>query len=304
MDLTQLRYFQTIAHCGSLSAAARVLRVSQPTLTVSLRNLERGLGTTLFLRDRSGVRLTSTGHTLLRHTSAVMARIGEAEEAIRDLEGDEVGSFVIGCPESLGTYFLPAFLREFFERASRVDIELWNGTSRAVQTAVLAREVHFGLVVNPPAHPDLVMLELFRDAIDLFVRAEPDGKRARAWDLETARAIVRAGPLVYVGSKTQSRELLERLAADHLVPSRLLPCGNLELVKSLACEGVGVAVLPRRVAAHGSGHALVRLHPSLPFVPDQICLVYRADMHRTRAAMKLKDTLARFGRDLEARQGS
>ena len=57
MYLTQLRYFQTIASCGSMTAAAKMLRVSQPTLTVAIRHLEERLGTTLLFRERLGVSL-------------------------------------------------------------------------------------------------------------------------------------------------------------------------------------------------------------------------------------------------------
>ena len=89
-------------------------------------------------------------------------------------------------------------------------------------------------------------------------------------------------------------------AANSLVPTRLLSCGDLELVKSLALEGIGVALLPRRVAAYGQEGKLVRLHPALPHFPDIICLVYRADLHRTRAAVRLKDALVAHGKKLDA----
>src|SRR5262249_7435009 len=80
----------------------------------------------------------------------------------------------------------------------------------------------------------------------------------------------------------------------------MLSCGDLELVKSMALEGVGVALLPRRVAAYGQKGKLVRLHPELPFIPDIISLVYHSDLHRTRAALRLKDALVAHGRALEA----
>ena len=64
--------------------------------------------------------------------------------------------------------------------------------------------------------------------------------------------------------------------------------------------GIGVAMLPRRVAGYGMPGKLQRLHPSLPFIPDTICLLYRVDMHRTRAANRLKDALVAHGRALDA----
>jgi molybdate transport repressor ModE-like protein len=304
LDLAQLRYFQAIAQHGSFTAAAKALKVSQPTLTVAVKNLEERLKTTLFHRSREGVKLTRTGQELLEHAAQIFALLDRAEERIVGLESDEVGRFVIGCHESLGAYFLPAFMRGFLVAAPGIEVTLWNGTSAEVVEAVLGREIDFGLVVNPLPHPDLVLVQLFHDAVDVVVAAStlPGG---RALERDEAFARLREGPLVFAGRVGQATELIARLAAEGLVPTRRLNCGDLELVKSLVLEGVGVALLPRRVAAYGQKGKLVRLHPELPFIPDVISLVYRADMHRTRAALRLKDALVDHGRqmDLSERTG-
>jgi DNA-binding transcriptional LysR family regulator len=311
MELNHLRYFQAIAQSGSLTAAAKALHVTQPTLTVAMQALEERLGTTLLLRDRSGVRLTATGEELLRYAGDVFALVERAEQQIRSLEKDDVGNFVIGCHESLGAYFLPGFMASFLRAAPRIELSLWNGTSANVQRAVLDRTVHFGLVVNPHPHPDLVLLELFHDAVDLFVAegappssAPPTSQRFGVVDTATdpvltaARARLRHGPLVFAGRVSQCRALLDMLAADGLLPTRMLSCGDLELVKSLALAGIGVALLPRRVAAYGHEGKLVRLHPTFPFFPDTICLVFRADLHKTRATLRVKDALVAYGKGL------
>jgi|SRR5215470_10847965 len=105
--LEHLRYFQAVARCGSLSAAARVLQVSQPGLTAVIKQLEESFGTKLLVRLRTGVTLTSTGEELLRFANESIARLEEVERRIKGLECEEVGSFVIGCHESLEAYFVP-----------------------------------------------------------------------------------------------------------------------------------------------------------------------------------------------------
>lgn len=293
MDLTQLRYFRTIAECGSMTAAARLLRVSQPTITVAVKNLEEELKTTLLARSRSGVTLTSTGQELLRYAHEVLHLVERAEQAILGLEIDDAGRFIIGCHESLGAYFLPEFLLRLLNDAPRIEVSLWNGTSAAVEDAVLARQVDFGIVVNARAHSEMVIVELFRDAVDVFVAAH-------LLENTEPRALLRGRPLVFAGRVDQCRTLVDELATAGLLPSRLLSCGDLELTKSLALAGVGVALLPRRVAAYGQRGKLVRLDPSLPFFPDKISLIYRSDLHKTRAALRLKDALVAHGRALDA----
>ncbi|HWE23374.1 MAG TPA: LysR family transcriptional regulator, partial [Myxococcales bacterium] len=286
--LDHLRYFQTVARCGSLSAAARVLQVSQPRLTAIIKELERDFGTKLLARLRTGVSLTSTGEELLRFANESLVRLDEVEQRIKGLESDEVGNFVIGCHESLGAYFLPHWMSKFLESNPRIQLTLSNAPSRTVLNATVERGVHFGIVVNPEPHPDVVQIKLFRDAVDLFVLA--DGS-ADACDLEAAKERLRRGPLVFAGRILQSQQIIDRLAAMHALPSRLLSCGDLELVKSFALAGFGVAVLPRRVAAYWQEKRLRRLHPALPFIPDEIHLVFRGDAHRTRAFVLTKDAI-------------
>ncbi len=296
MELTYLRYFKTIAEHGSMTAAAKALSVSQPTITVAVKNLERELGTTLLQRNRDGVKLTETGQELVAHANEVFEVLARAERKILGLQNEAAGRFVIGCHESLGAYFLPDMMARFLDEAPSIEITLWNGTSAAVRDAVIARNVDFGLVVNPEPHDDLVVVELFHDAVDVFVAAHLS-ERGTPEELFTTR------PLVFAGRVDQCKTLLKRLEASGLVPTRLLSCGDLELTKSLALAGVGVALLPRRVAAYGQRGKLVRLGPDMPFVEDTICLLYRGDMHKTKAAFRLKDALVAHGKRLEAETG-
>jgi molybdate transport repressor ModE-like protein len=304
VELIQLRYFLAIADAGSITGAARSLGVSQPTITVAIQRLEETLKTKLLLRGRQGVTLTRTGEAFVHHSREVFAALERAEQRIAGLEQDEVGSFVVGCHDSIGAYFLPSFLKEFLCDAPGIDVALWSGTSVAVEEAVLERRVDFGLVVNPRPHPSLVIVELFDDAVDVFVEASSapveDSSEAR---MVRAVEMLRKGPLVYAARVTQCQVLIDRLGAEHMLPMRLLSCGDLELVKSMALAGVGVALLPRRVAAYGQEGKLARLHPDMPFFPDLICLVYREDIHRTRAALRIKDALVAHGRSLATTRG-
>ena len=293
LEVTQLRYFQAIARHASLTRAAAELGVTQPALTASLRRLEAALRTTLFVRTREGVTITSTGSELLHHADGILSAVERAEEAVLGLERGDRGRFVVGCPESLGLYFLPPVVARVARELPRVELAIVTARSRDVERAVVRREVHFGVVARPLPHPDLVPVNLFRDSTSLFVR-----RQGKPLTLAKARRLLRAGPLVYADGLPQTQELLSRLDELHLVPEGRLPCGSLELVKSLVAAGVGVGVLPARVAAHGDPRALTALPSSLPSIPDVIRLVYRADSHRTSAATRLKDIVVDCARGL------
>ncbi|MCA9688854.1 MAG: LysR family transcriptional regulator [Myxococcales bacterium] len=307
MDLAHLRYFREIARLGSMTAAARALGLSQPTLSIAMRNLEEELGATLLQRHRGGTSLTAAGDELLHHADEVFALLDRATAAITGLHRDLVGQFVLGCHESLGAYFLPRLLPTVLRDAPKISLSLRNASSAKVFAAVVEREVDFGLVVNPHLHPDLVMIPLFNDAVDFFVRGDgPAPPREATYtlagcattDLEEAHARVREGPLIFAGRVQQCSELLDQLAERNAVPSRLLSCGDFELVKSLTLAGVGVGMLPRRIAAYGREGALRRLHPELPLFADEIVLVYRGDLPKTRAAAFLKDAIVQASSEM------
>ena len=82
-----------------------------------------------------------------------------------------------------------------------------------------------------------------------------------------------------------------------------MPCGDLELVKSFTLAGLGVGVLPRRVARYCQEGRLRRLHPALPFIADEIDLLFRGDAHRTRAFVVTKDAIVAHGRALDGDYG-
>jgi DNA-binding transcriptional LysR family regulator len=332
LDLKDLRYFAAIAESGSMTAAAKSLHVSQPTLTVAMQSLEEQLKTQLLVRERSGVSLTATGRELLEHAKQVFVLLEHAEQRVKNLESEDAGTFVIGSNESLGAYFLPAFMARFLRAHPGIELLLHNESSAQVRESVIERRTHFGIVVNPHPHPDLVIVEMFHDAMDVMVAEDapppsqplsallaaarggdgeldddepaPPTERVSWADLAdpaflAAKHRLIAGPLIYAGRVQQCQDLVDQLAAAGLLSMRKLVCGDLELVKSLALAGIGPALLPRRVAEYGHEGRLVRLHPNLPFIPDTIALLYRADMHRTKAAMRVKDELVAFGKKLD-----
>jgi DNA-binding transcriptional LysR family regulator len=300
MELYQLKYLVAIARSNSISGAARDLGVSQSTLSAAVSRLEQECGTTLFLRTRDGVRATETGALLVERASALLASVDRTLEEVREIETEARGRFVVGCHDSLGSYFLPELLQTLAAKMPSVELQIWNGSSMDVRDAVLRREVHFGLVVNTLPHLDLVIVNCFEDEILVMGLGPPPA------DLEMAEAVLRAGPLVWP-SRAPFDDVVRRLAARNLVSARRIPVGDLGLARSLGCAGVGPVVLPRRVAELGTPPGqtpqLVGLHPELPAFRDQIHLVFRADLHRTRAGARVREEILARGRALDLQHG-
>lgn len=287
---TPLRYFERVAELGSFTAAARELRVSQPSLSVAVRKLEETLGTALLNRGRQGVTLTRAGEILLERARQADRALEAARDELSALETEPRGRFTLGAHESLAAYFLPGFMARFMERYDKIELALWNGNSRDVERAVVERRVDVGLVVNPERHADLVVHELFADRVGFVVSASLERRAG------SARALLARYPLIHVPVLRQTQVLLGALATSGVTPPGQLRCSSMELVKSLALDGVGVGVLPYRVASHGvSAGRLVHLGEAMPVFDDVITLVRRYDLPMTAGARALVDGLREHG---------
>jgi DNA-binding transcriptional LysR family regulator len=290
-----VRVFAAVAEHGGVTAAARVLGLSQPAVTAAIHKLEAELETTLFLRTSRGVTLTATGQAMLEHARRIERAAVEARREIGGLEEEPRGRFTIGCHESLGAYFLPPLFAHFFAEHPGIDLVLSNANSREIERAVIERRVDFGVVVNPESHPESVVTPLFVDRVAIVAHAGLLGKKKG----DDGAAVIGKHALVHVPALRQTQFILGALDQAGIVPKRVVPCVSLELVKSLVLDRAGLGILPLRVARYHTPKDTVRVvSRSLPSFDDRIALVRRADLHVTAAARLVLDAFAARGREL------
>src|SRR5438552_12391586 len=113
MDLRLLTSFLAVARERSFSRAARKIHLAQPTVSQQIQELERELGTRLFLRRAKQVTLTEAGRILEPRAARVLAAAEDARHAVQDLEGLTRGSLLIGAGTTPGIYVLPRVIAAF-----------------------------------------------------------------------------------------------------------------------------------------------------------------------------------------------
>lgn len=148
-----LKYFLAMAEEGSLSAAARKLKVSQPTLSRRLVSLEEDVGSDIFVRTRSGLEMTPIGERLLDHARHMRDDVYSIERAITGHDSSLKGTVVISCVEMLGADWLVEktvpFRRQY--PGITVDIKVENTTSD-----LLRREADIAVRMFRPVQNDLI----------------------------------------------------------------------------------------------------------------------------------------------------
>jgi DNA-binding transcriptional LysR family regulator len=285
LDAPSLAALLAVIDTGSFTEAAKLLHVSQPAVSLAIKRLEDKLGTALLVRTRKRVAPSRQGEVLAVGARLAFEALGNAVAQIANEHAEPSGRVMLGVHESLAAYALPVFMARFLRDYPKVELTLWNGRSQEVERELIAGRVDLALIVNPRQQPDLVIVPVFDDSVELF-HCLPS---RRAGD---PLALVGTMPLIYVPQLAQSQEILLHLQKRKVGPTRLLPCSSLELVKSLVLDEVGVGILPRRVAEHGVRKQLRSLSPPLPMYRDTISLVRRYDMAPTAAIRVVLDELS------------
>lgn len=182
LTLRQLRYFEALARHGHFGRAAAACSISQPALSVQIRDLEADLGAPLFERGARQVRLTALGEACLERAVKILRAVDELEDLTRAAQGDLVGRLRLGVIPTVAPYLLPALFAELAQSHAGLDLHI-----RETMTPRLLAELHEGridcaILALPVGEPGLDEVALFDEAF-VFVRPEaetdhpvPDGE--------------------------------------------------------------------------------------------------------------------------------
>jgi DNA-binding transcriptional LysR family regulator len=146
MTLRQLEAFIAVARDRSFSLAARRIHLSQPTLSEHVRELERELGKALFFRRERKVTLTDAGRVFEPYAARVVATVGDARQAVTEVDGLARGSLLIGASTTPGVYVLPSVIGALRQRHPGIDVSLKIGNSRTIEEGVRANDFDLGVV--------------------------------------------------------------------------------------------------------------------------------------------------------------
>lgn len=165
MSWDQYRYFLAVAETGSLSAAARLLSVSQPTVGRQISELEKRLGTRLFERASHGYLLTLAGQQIRDKIKAVEVDLDGVEQVISGLDSSLSGTIRISATEGFGSYWLTPKLGQFQQRHPNIRFELMLDIS---VVDLRRREADIALRLANPRVSDLIGRQVGRTGFGLY----------------------------------------------------------------------------------------------------------------------------------------
>jgi len=176
LTLKQLRYFEALARDGRFRRAADACAISQPALSMQIKELEQELGNELFERSAREVKLTPFGQTFALRVRDILRAVDELGELARASRNSFLTRLRIGIIPTIAPYLLPVIINDLNRTFAGIQIEV-----RETQTAKLVQELAHGqldmaIVALPVSEPSLTELELFKEEFVLVRRHEDEGK--------------------------------------------------------------------------------------------------------------------------------
>lgn len=277
-----LKYFLVMAEEGSLSAAAKKLVVSQPTLSRHLTALEENIGAELFSRTRSGLELTSLGERMLRHAKDMQDEVHAVERLITGHDTSLEGSVVISTIETIGAEWLVKHTRPFREQypGITVDFKLTHTSSD-----LLRREADIALRLFRPVQNDLVAKKTVTMNFGFYASKdyiEKHGKPEKLRDLQDHHQVLPHDDILAMLSRDAQRPWRQRAKAAFRSNSFLA-------LASAVKEGYGVGAYSCLMAAEDPN--LVRLFDDFVIFSTDIWLVSHAELRRSARIRAMYDFL-------------
>jgi LysR family transcriptional regulator, low CO2-responsive transcriptional regulator len=242
ITLHQLRVFKAVADNLSFSQAAHGLRLSQPSVSYQVKELERAVGMDLLDRLGKHVALTQAGHLLYGYVRQTLNVIDEASVALQELQGLERGSLKVGASTTVGIYVIPTALGAFKKLHPGLAISLEIGARGAVQEKVLKNELDLAIVGPPLKDPDLVVLPFISD--ELVVIAPHGHPLAKRRNLGLRD--LREEPFLMREEGSGTRFEVEKAARKANVRLEVgMELGSNGAIKHAVESGLGLAILSR-----------------------------------------------------------
>jgi DNA-binding transcriptional LysR family regulator len=246
VTLRQLRTFKTVADLNSFSLAANRLKLSQPSVSYQVKELEEALGLPLLDRLGKRIQLTEGGTLLYGYARRMLDVLDEASIAIEEMRGIQRGNLRVGASTTVGIYILPAALGAFKKLHPGLVISLEIGTRARVQEQVLRNELDLAVVGPALKDPDLAIVPFMSDELVVIAPAGHPLAAHRALTLKD----LTGEPFVMREAASGSRWSLEKAARKAGAKLTVaMELGSNGAIKHAVESGLGLAVISRYACA-------------------------------------------------------
>lgn len=282
-NLHQLQLFFQVAKEGSFSRAASSLNISQPSISIQIRQLEECLGVQLFDRLGRGIALNSIGRLLFDDARQIFDLLAKIEKDLSLIKGMKMGSVTVGASKIPSASILSRAVRNFKESYPDVEIRFHVAQSEEVEEWVLKNEVDFAIIVGNPRSPKISAEFLLNE--EMFLVLSPGHRLANKNQVSLEE--IKQERLLLPGPGKLKFFIENILATSGVNIKEQIDLGDRDAVKAAVNAGFGISIMSRSTVERDfkSGYIVAkRIRGNRIKYP--INIIFHKDKHFTNVALE------------------
>ena len=261
LNLDHLVTFRMVISRGSFSGAAEALGISQPAVSLQIRQLEQVFQVRLIERTSRGIKPTPAGMTLSEYSMKIDAAVGAAVESV-SLHSDEItGTVVVGTGATACIHLLPPLLQQLRLSHPLLKVDVRTGNTSDIVRGVEENRIDIGLVTLPAAGKCLSVSPLGTDEFVVIMEKDLSGRSATPLSPDDLLPL----PLIIFEPGSGTRSLIDEWFRDAGYAARpVMELGSIEAIKRMVRAGLGYSIVPRMAVEDMEEREGLSLHSMVP----------------------------------------
>ncbi|MGJ4882046.1 MULTISPECIES: LysR family transcriptional regulator [unclassified Bradyrhizobium] len=283
ISLAHLRVLSSVVDCGTFSAAATEIGLTQSGVSQSIKHLEAVLGGQLLIRHRDGIRITELGRAVLADARAALQAVERIRQTCSAVNGLLAGHIRIGSVSSVAARLLPARLAEFKRMYPRITVSLIEGTDAEVCEWVEKDIIDLGLTgeTTPAVQPIVIMEDEF------VVVVASDHRLASRGQISLTDAADEPFLMSASGCEPAIRQIFDQAKIN---PPIVLRVRDAEALVNMVSQDIGITIMPQ-LAIPADSRAIAQISIK-PRRRRQVFAITRSGAPKVPAAERLKAMLS------------
>lgn len=290
LNLDHLATFAAVAECGSFSAAAERLHLTQPAVSQQIRQFERSLGVTLIERIGRKAGPTAAGADLLAHVGRIDAAVSAALETVAGRADGANGRVRLGTGATACIFLLPPLLKKLRRKFPGLEITVTTGNATDIAKAVEENILDLGLVTLPLSGRSLEITPVLQDEF-LVVAPRSTALPRRL----TAAALAEMSVLLFEPGGNTRRLVDAWLARSKISLTPVMSLGSVEAIKEMVAAGLGCAILPAMAVPSRSSRGGLAVQSLTPRLHRTLAVVIRRDKRLCAGLREMYQSLKLLG---------
>lgn len=271
LNLAHLATFRLVIQRGSFSAAADVLGISQPAVSLQIRQLEHFLRSRLLERTGRGVKATAAGLALLTHGERIEQAVEETLRSLDAFSHEVSGTVSLGTGATACIHLLPPLLQQLRETYPLLKVGVTTGNTPGVVRAIEENRLDLGLVTMPVSGRGLEITPILDEEFVCISAQEEE-------ECEPTPDSLHILPLIAFESGSGTRALIDGwFQASGLQPEPVMQLGSIEAIKRMVRAGLGYSIVPRMAVEQVADREGLCVLSLTPVLHRQLAIVMRQD---------------------------